>query len=191
MLFVFASTISLLVIITFIIMPLDNTYYETFEENDVDVDIPTNWTDVMLFVGISILTGIILNVLFYVIGKKLGGNTSWKKVFSVLFYSYVPVISMMIILSLLMFLMWSSLTAIDPSYLIESDADESKIFSLIGPTLGYAGLMIITVMGFMIWIFVVSVKAVKTVHGFGTTKAFGLIVLVMIISSFITAPLGM
>jgi hypothetical protein len=191
MLFVFASVIGLLVMVPFIMIPLDDAYYETFEENDVDVDIPANWTDIILFVGISIITGIVSNILFYFIGKKLGGNTSWKKVFSVLFYAYVPVIPMMIILSVLMFLMWSSLTAIDPSYFMESDADESEIFSLIGPALGYGGLMAITAIGFMVWIFVVSVKAVKTIHGFGTAKAFGLIVLVIIISSFITAPLSM
>ena len=191
-LFLFASVIGLLVLIPFVMIPLDDdAYYEVFEENDVDVDIPADWTDVILFVGISIITGIISNVLFYFIGKKLSGNTSWKKVFSVLFYAYVPVIPMMIVLSVLMFLMWSSLTAIDPSYLMESDADESQIFSRIGPALGYVGLMAIAAIGFMVWIFVVSVKAVKTVHGFGTAKAFGLVILVIMISSFITAPLGM
>ena len=190
-LFLFASVIGLLVMIPFVMMPLDDAYYETFEENDVDVDIPADWIDVILFVGISIVTGIISNVLFYFIGKKLGGNTSWKKVFSVLFYAYVPVIPMMMVLSVLMFLMWGSLTAIDPSYLMESDADESEIFSLIGPALVYVGLMAIAAIGFMIWIFVVSVKAVKTVHGFGTAKAFGLVILVIVISSFITAPLSM
>ncbi len=190
-LFLFASVIGLLVLVPFVMIPLDGAYYEAFEENDVDVDIPADWTDVILFVGISIITGIISNVLFYFIGKKLGGNTSWKKVFSVLFYAYVPVIPMMVVLSILMFLMWSSLTAIDPSYLMESDVDESEIFSLIGPALGYVGLMVITAIGFMVWVFVVSVKAVKTLNGFGTAKAFGLIILVIIISSLITSPLGM
>ena len=57
---------------------------KAFEENDVDVDIPVDWTNAILFVGISMISGIISNVLFYFIGKKLGGNTSWKKVFSVL-----------------------------------------------------------------------------------------------------------
>ena len=175
----------------FVMMPLDNAYYETFDENDIDVGIPTDWADAILFVGISIASGILSNVLFYFIGKKLGGNTSWKKVFSVLFYTYVPVIPMMTALSVLAFLMWGSLTGIDPSHLMASDADDEEIFSLISPILGYASLMIIVAIGFVIWIFVVSVKAVKTVNGFGTAKAFGLIILVMIISSIITAPLGM
>ena len=172
-------------------MPLDNAYYEIFEENDIDVDIPTDWSNTVLFVGISILSGIISNVLFYFIGKKLGGNTNWKKVFSVLFYAYVPVIPMMLVFSILTFLMWGSLTAIDPSYLMAHDTDDEKIFSLIGPVLAYVGLMLVAAIGFVVWIFVVSVKAVKTVNGFGTAKAFGLIVLVMIISSILTSPLGM
>ena len=96
--FLFASVISLLVMIPFLMMPLDDAYYESFEENDIDVDIPADWVDAILFVGISIISGIISNVLFYFIGKKLGGNTNWKKVFSVLFYAYVPVIPMMVML---------------------------------------------------------------------------------------------
>ena len=189
--FLFASVIGLLVMAPFVMMPLDDAYYETFDENEIDVGIPTDWTDAILFVGISIASGIISNVLFYFIGKKLGGNASWKKVFSVLFYAYVPVIPMMAAMSVLAFLMWGSLTGMDPSYLMASDADDDEILSMIGPILGYAGLMIAVAIGFVIWIFVVSVKAVKTVNGFGTAKAFGLIVLVMIISSIITAPLGM
>ncbi|MDH5569029.1 MAG: hypothetical protein OEX98_04490 [Nitrosopumilus sp.] len=62
--------------------------------------------------------------------------------------------------------------------------------SLIGPVLGYLDLMAIVVIRFIVWIFVISVKAVKTVNGFSTAKFIGLI-LVMIISSIITTPLGM
>ncbi|QMU53447.1 MAG: DUF1282 domain-containing protein [Nitrosopumilus sp.] len=189
--FLIASVISLLVMVPFVTMPLDHAYYQSFEESDIDVGIPADWSEVILFVGISILTGIISNVLFYLIGKKLGGNASWKKVFSVLFYANVPVIPMMMVLSAVMFLMWGSLTSIDPSQIIESDADEEELFSMIGPVLTYAGIIVIVAIGFVAWIFVVSVKAVKTVNGFGTGKAFGLIILVMIISSILTSPLGM
>ena len=191
-LFLFASVIGLLVIVPFVMIPLDDAYFETFEEKDVDIDIPVGWTDVIIFVGISIVSGIISNVLIYFIGKKLGGNANWKKVFSVIFYAYVPVIPMMIVLSTLVFLMWSSLTAIDPAHIMESDImDEDRLLSLIGPILGYAGLILIAAIAFMIWIFVVSVKAIKTVHGFGTAKAFGLLILVIMVSSLITTPLGM
>jgi hypothetical protein len=189
--FFFASIVGLLVMIPFVMIPLDDVYYESFEKNDIDVDIPADWANAILFVGISIITGIISNILFYFIGKKLGGNTNWKKVFSVLFYTYVPVIPMMVVLSVLVFLMWSSLTAIDPSYLMVPDVGEEEVFSLIVPVLGYVGLMAIVAIGFVVWIFIISIKAVKTVNGFSTVKAFGLIILVMIISSIITTPLGM
>ncbi|MGI9568001.1 MAG: hypothetical protein ACR2LL_13470 [Nitrosopumilus sp.] len=134
--FLFASVITILVMLPFVMMPLDDACYESFEENYIDVDIPVDATDTILFVGISIITGIISNILFYFIGKKLGGNTSWKKVFSVLFYTYVPLIPMMLVMSVLVFLMWSSLTAIEPSFLMSPDADEEEVFSLIGPVLG-------------------------------------------------------
>ena len=42
--FLFASVIGLLVMAPFVMMPLNDAYYETFEENDVDVDIPADWT---------------------------------------------------------------------------------------------------------------------------------------------------
>ena len=189
--FLFASVIGLLVMTPFVMMPLDEAYYETFDENDIEVEIPVDWADAIIFVGISILTGIISNVLFYFIGKKLGGNKNWKKVFSVMFYAYVPVIPMMVVMSVIVFLMWSSLTSIDPSYLMAPEADDEEIFSLVGPVLGYVGLMLIVAIGFVVWIFVVSIKALKVVSGFSTAKAFGLIILVMIISPIITAPLGM
>ena len=189
--FLFASVLGIVVMIPFVMMPLDEAYFEAFDENDIDVNIPIDWDDAMLFVGINTLTGIISNVLFYFIGKKLGGNTNWKKVFSVMFYAYVPMIPLTIAMAVLVFLMWSSLVSIDPSYLMEPDVDEKEILSLIGPVLGYVGLIVSVAVGFVIWIFVVSIKAVKTVHGFGTAKAFGLIILVMIISSIITAPLSM
>ncbi len=189
--FLVASVIGLLVMVPFVMMPLDDAYYETFEENDIDVDIPTGGADIAFFVGISIVTGIIGNVLFYFIGKKLGGNTNWKKVFSVMFYAYVPVIPMMVLMSGLVFLMWDSLVSIDPSYLTASETDEEEIFSLIMPVLGYVGLLILVAIAFFVWIFIVSIKGLKVLNGFSTAKAFGLVILVMIIVSLITTPLSM
>ena len=189
--FLVASIIGLLVMAPFVMMPLDDAYYEIFEENNIDVDVPTGGADVAFFVAVSIVTGIIGNVLFYFIGKKLGGNTNWKKVFSVMFYAYVPVIPMMIIMSGLVFLMWGSLVAIDPSYLMASEANEEEIFSLIMPVLGYVGLLMLVGIAFFVWIFVVSIKGLKVLNGFSTAKAFGLVILVMIIVSFITTPLSM
>ena len=44
--------------------------------------------------------------------------------------------------------------------------------------------------GFFVWLIVIIVKAVKIVHGFETGKAFGLVVLVMIITTIVTIPLS-
>ena len=185
-LLVFTSILGALMLIPFIMIPLDEAYFEGVD----DANFPTDNTDVSLFVGINILSGFISAVLFYFIGKKIGGNTNWKKVFSVIFHTHVPLIPMSVILSILVFLMMDSIASIDSSLFIELDKDEEQILSMIGPMLGYVGLFVIVAIAFVVWIFVVSVKAVKTVNGFGTAKAFGLIILVMIISSIVTAPFG-
>jgi len=185
-LLIFTSILGALMLVPFIMIPLDEAYFEGVD----DANFPTDNTDVILFVGINILSGFISAVLFYFIGKKIGGNTNWKKVFSVIFHTHVPLIPMSVILSILLFLMMDSIASIDSSLLIGLDEDEEQILSLIGPMLGYVGLFVIVAIAFVVWIFVVSVKAVKTVNGFGTAKAFGLIILVMIISSIVTAPFG-
>lgn len=185
-LLVFTSILGALMLIPFIMIPLDEAYFEGVD----DANFPTDNTDVILFVGINILSGFISAVLFYFIGKKIGGNTNWKKVFSVIFHTHVPLIPMSVILSILLFLMMDSIASIDSSLFIEIDEDEEQILSLVGPMLGYVGLFVIVAIAFVAWIFVVSVKAVKTVNGFGTAKALGLIILVMIISSIVTAPFG-
>ena len=185
-LLIFTSILGALMLIPFIMIPLDEAYFEGVD----DANFPTDNTDVSLFVGINILSGFISAVLFYFIGKKIGGNTNWKKVSSVIFHTYVPLIPMSVILSILLFLMMDSITSIDSSLFIELEEDEEQILSLIGPMLGYVGLFVIVAIVFVVWIFVVSVKAVKTVNGFATAKAFGLIILVMIISSIVTAPFG-
>ena len=185
-LLVFTSILEALMLIPFIMIPLDEAYFEGVD----DANFPTDNTDVILFVGINILSGFISAVLFYFIGKKIGGNTNWKKVFSVIFHTHVPLIPMSVILSILLFLMMDSIASIDSSLFIEIDEDEEQILSLVGPILGYVGLFVIVAIAFVAWIFVVSVKAVKTVNGFGTAKALGLIILVMIISSIVTALFG-
>jgi len=182
----FTSILGALLLVPFIMIPLDDLYFEGVDDDNF----PTDNTDVSLFVGINILNGLFSAVLFYFIGKKIGGNTNWKKVFSVIFHTHVPLIPMSVILSILLFLMMDSIASIDSSLLMELDEDEEQILSLIGPMLGYVGLFVTVTIAFVVWIFVVSVKAVKTVNGFGTAKAFGLIILVMIISSIVTAPFG-
>lgn len=185
--FVLASVLSVLIVLPFGMIPLDDMYFEGVD----DTTFPSDELDPILFIAISLLSVLISTVLLYFIGKKMGGNTNWKKVFSVFFHANVPVIPMSVALSILIFLMMNSLASIDPSSIMESHIDEKQVLSMMGPVLAYGGLLVVVAIAFMVWIFVVSVKAVKTVNGFGTAKAFGLVILVMIISSIITAPFGM
>lgn len=178
-LLVASSVLSVLVILPFMMIPLSDAY---FEEVD-DVDLPTDGTDMVWAMTVGFLKGMVSFAALYFIGKKLGGNTNWKKVFSVIFHTYVPVIPMMMVLSVLVFLMWGSLAEIDPSYLMSIDADEEQVMSAMGPMLVYAILVGVFAIAFMVWIIVISVKAIRTVNGFETGKAFGLLILVMIIAS--------
>jgi len=186
-LLILTSVLSALVLLPFIMIPLDDAYFEGVD----NTDLLTDESDLILTVGVSILKGVVSVAMFYFIGKKIGGNTNWKKVFSVIFYTHVPVIPMMMMILILMFLMWSSLATIDSSHFMALDADEEQILSLFGPMIGYAVLIAVVAIVFVPWIFVVSIKAVKTVNGFGTLKAFGLIILVMIISSIVSIPFSM
>ena len=135
--------------------------------------------------------GVVSAGLLYFIGKKIGGNNNWKKVFTVFFHTYVPTIPLFIIIFILFFLMLDSFTEIDPLFFQMLSGDEDKVLSLLGPTLGYMGLLVLVTIVFVIWLFIISVKAVKILNGFSTGKAFGLIILVMFITSIVTFPFGL
>ena len=185
--FVLSSVLSVLMLLPFVMIPFDDVYFEGAD----DATLPSDQLDPILFIAISLLSVLVSTVLLYFIGKKIGGNTNWKKVFAVFFHANVPTIPMSVVLSILIFLMMNSLASIDPLSIMESDMDEKQVLSMMGPVLAYGGLLVIVTIAFVVWVFIVSVKAVKTVNDFGTAKAFGLIILVIIISSMITAPLGM
>ena len=181
-LLIVSSILSAFVILPFVMIPISDIYFEGAD----DANLPTEGTHLILSVGVGFLKGIVSFVSLYFIGKKLGGNTNWKKVFSVIFHTYVPVIPMMIVLSLLVFLMWISLAEINPSYLTSPNLDEEQVLSVIAPMLIYAILVGVFAIAFMVWIIVISVKAIKIVDGFETGKAFGLLILVMIIASAVS-----
>lgn len=189
-LLIFSSVLGILIVLPFVTMPLDDAYFENIDNTGNMNSIPSGETDVIWSVGLSILNGFISAVLFYFIGKKLGGDANWKKVFSVIFHTNVVAIPMIIILSILIFFMWDSLTLIEPTYIFEPDVNNEEIWSMLVPLLGYVALLAIVGIGFFVWLIVILVKAVKIVHGFETGKAFGLVVLVMIITSIVAIPLG-
>ena len=188
-LLIFSSVLGILIVLPFVTMPLDDAYFENIDNTGNMNSIPSGETDVIWSVGLSILNGFISAVLFYFIGKKLGGDANWKKVFSVIFHTNVVAIPMIIILSILIFFMWDSLTLIEPTFIFEPDVNDEEIWSTLVPLLGYVALLAIVGIGFFVWLIVILVKAVKIVHGFETGKAFGLVVLVMIITTIVAIPL--
>lgn len=189
-LLLFSSILGILIVLPFVTMPLDDAYFENIDNTGNMNSIPSGETDVIWSVGLSILNGFISAVLFYFIGKKLGGDANWKKVFSVIFHTNAVAIPMIIILSILIFFMWDSLTLIEPTYIFEPDVNDEEIWSTLVPLLGYVALLAIVGIGFFVWLIVILVKAVKIVHGFETGKAFGLVVLVMIITTIVAIPLS-
>lgn len=189
-LLIFSSVLGILIVLPFVTMPLDDAYFESIDNTGNMNSLPSGETDVIWSVGLSILNGFISAVLFYFIGKKLGGDANWKKVFSVIFHTNVVAIPMIIVISILIFFMWDSLTLIEPTYIFEPDVNNEEIWSTLVPLLGYVALLAIVGIGFFVWLIVILVKAVKIVHGFETGKAFGLVVLVMIITTIVAIPLG-
>ena len=170
-------------------MPLDEDYFE-FEGSEIESTFPLADSAVGLSIGSSLLSGFVSAMLYYFIGKSLDGNKNWKKVFSVIFHIEAVAIPITIIMAILVFLMWGSFTSIDSSVLLDPNLDEEDVFSLLGSFIGYVMLVAIIGIGFAIWGLIVTIKAVKTVHGFGTAKAFGFIILVAIIASFANIPFG-
>jgi len=189
-LLIFSSILGILIVLPFVTMPLDDEYFEDIDNTGNMNSIPSGETDVIWSVGLSILNGFISAVVFYFIGKKLGGDANWKRVFSVIFHTNAVAIPMIIVLSILIFFMWDSLTLIEPTYIFEPDVNDEEIWSTLVPLLGYVALLAIVGIGFFVWLIVILVKAVKIVHGFETGKAFGLVVLVMIITTIVAIPLS-
>ena len=98
--------------------------------------------------GLTIL-GIVASAgAIYLIGKALGGNKSWRKAFTVIFYMEaigIPLVAA------------SALSFLLP-------------FSLQG---AYHAIMIAV----LIWAVIIGIKAIKVLNGFGTAKAFGILIL--------------
>ena len=189
-LLIVASILGGLAVLPFVMMPLDDAYFEFTEEADFDETFPLEENAVGFSIGSSLLTGFVSALLYYFIGKKLDGNTNWKKVFAVVFHTNAVVIPITIVMAILLFLVWGSFTSIDPSILLNPNPEEEDVFPLLGSFIGYVALLAVLGIGFAIWALIVAIKAIKIVHGFGTGKAFGLILLVSILTSFVSIPFG-
>ncbi len=187
-LLIISSVLGGLVVLPFAMMPLDDAYFEFEGAEDIENTFPLDDSAIGLSVGSSILSGFVSALLYYFIGKNLDGNANWKKVFSVIFHVHAVVIPVTIIIAILVFLMWGSFTSVDSSILLDPNIDDEDVFSLLGSFIGYVILLAILGISFAIWILIVTIKAIKVVHGFGTGKAFGLIILVAIITSLVSIP---
>lgn len=189
-LLIISSVLSGLAVLPFVMMPLDDAYFEFDEAQEFDSAFPMTDNTVGISIGSSLLTGIVSAILFYFIGKKLDGNENWKKVFTVYFHTNAVIIPITIVMTVVLFLMWGSFTTIEPSILLNPNLDEEDVFPLLSSFIGYVALLAVLGVGFVIWGLIVTIKAIKIVHGFGTGKAFGLILLVGIITSFVSIPFG-
>lgn len=91
----------------------------------------------------------------YLVGRVWGGNPDWGEVFTVMCYTYAAAIAAAIVLV--------------PAILLTT-----IIFA------HYAtGVLVIAE---AIWLVIINIKAVKVVNGFGTAKAFVIVVLAFVVS---------
>ena len=187
-LLIVSSVLSGFAVLPFVMMPLDEAYFEFEGSEDIENTFPLDEFAVPMSISSSILTGFFSAILYYFIGKKLDGNTNWKKVFAVVFHVHVVVILITIVMTIVLFLMWDSFTSIEPSVILDPMIDDEDILLVLGSFIGYVLLLMVLGIGFVIWGLIVSIKAIKTVHGFGTGKAFGLILLVGLITSMVSIP---
>ena len=57
-----------------------------------------SWEAVALSAVVAIPAGIIFPAVIYLVGRRLGGNASWRKVFSVVFYAHVYIVPPFVVL---------------------------------------------------------------------------------------------
>lgn len=110
--------------------------------------------------GLNILSIVAGAGTIYLIGKALGGNKSWRKVFTAIFY--IEVVSILLVAA-------SALSFLLP-------------FSLQG---AYYAIMIAV----LVWAVIIGIKAIKVLNGFGTAKAFGILILSVLIQLIWIIPI--
>ena len=134
-----------------------------------------------LVVANFLLGGIVSTAVVYLAGRRLGGNGSWKVVFSTIFYAHIYIAPMSVAVTALVFLT-AGLTP--PGFLdgpglanigIREPLGES-FHALLG-FIGHLAALHAVIAAFFVWGVVLWVKAVKAVDGFGTAKAFGIVAL--------------
>ena len=120
--------------------------------------------DVATSFGLAVLGNVAIAGTIYIIGRAFGGNKSWKKVLTVILYAEV---------------IWIPAAA------------TSLLSSLLSshPSLGLQTMVGTVVLAAFVWAIIISVKAVKVLNGFGTAKAFGILILTCIIQLIWIIPI--
>ena len=137
-------------------------------------DDPVYWIISSVF---GLLGGIALIAIIFMIGKKLGGIGSFKKIFTVMSHATLPVIIGGIIISAIFFVLSSTV-----SDNIDEADPKFQHFGLVS----YLGVMV----PLSIWSLIISIKALKIANGFGTGRAFGIILLASLAFLVILIPLN-
>lgn len=135
-------------------------------------DDPIDWITDPIF---GFLTSVVLIAIIFLIGKKLGGIGNFKKIFAVISHATLPVV----IGGIISFVAFFTLSSTIPDTADETDF-QFQYFGLVF----YFGVMV----PFSIWSLIISIKAIKIANGFGTGKAFGIILLASLISYIIWIP---
>ncbi|QLH07171.1 Yip1 family protein [Nitrosopumilus ureiphilus] len=117
---------------------------------------------------------LVFAVIFYV-GKRFGGTSSFKKIFSVLSYCLIPMIigtaSVTWYRNFYEFVFVDDYSSgkydgLAPSYALDFALQQSMIFGLIA-------------LPFVAWSVILAIKAVKIVNNFETKRSFGIIYIVI------------
>ena len=152
--------------------PLDESIESVSQFGIWVSDDPVYWITDGIF---GLLASVILITIIFLIGKKLGGVGSFKKIFVVISHATLPVVIGGIIISAVFFAL-SSTTS--------DTADETdSAFQYVG-MVSYYGVMV----PLSIWSLIISIKALKIANGFGAGKALGIILLASLVSTLIWIP---
>jgi hypothetical protein len=148
--------------------------------------------DKALSIVVAISSDIIFLALIYLFGRVFSGNTSWRKVFSTIFYAHV--IPMFVLIGLILLTVgFIQLNPLDGPGLGEfiSSISVSEFIDGFWVTIAFLIALFAIMVAFVVWGIVLLVKAVKIVNGFGTAQAFVLIVVAGVVTGTIFAPFSM
>ena len=123
-----------------------------------------DWGQSLSHLASVLVSGAVAPLIVHMVGRRLGGSPHWKQTFVVLFHANVLLAVAVVPVAALALVAYMES---DTQYDISALQDDVPY--------AYAYYSIVVVIS--AWILVVTVKATKVVHSFGTAKAFGVIVL--------------